>query len=175
MSRLGAVGTVLVVVLVLGLASPAGAHVEAIPAFLPANGTESLVFTVHNDIEEEMTSFAVTVPAGFAVDEVEDVEGWSASVDGPTAVWTGGTLAFQNAETFTLALEAPPEPGAVILDAEQRYSGDRALPWPVEVTVVPEDVESSTGYVWAVAALGVAVLAALGVAVVLRRRRAATP
>jgi hypothetical protein len=157
-------------VLGLALAGSADAHVDAIPAFLPASGTESLSLTVHNDIEETMTSFAVTVPPGFGVGEVGDVEGWSAAIDGRTATWAGGSLAFETAETFTLTLEAPAEPGAVTLDAEQRYPGDRSLRWPVDLTVVPADETSSSGWVWVVVAVGAGVLALAGVAILWRRR-----
>ena len=168
MRLLGALGAALV--LGLGLARTADAHVDAIPAFLPASGTESLSLTVHNDIEETMTSFAVTVPEGFGVEEVGDLEGWTATIDGSTATWAEGSLAFETAETFTLTLEAPPEPGAVTLDAEQRYPGDRSLRWPVDLTVVPGDEASSSGAVVVVVAVGAGVLVLAGVAILWRRR-----
>ena len=109
---------------------------------------------MHNDVARVMTGFDRDGAAALAIAEAGEVDGWSSSVDGPVASWDGGELAFETAEDFTLTLEAPSEPQPVTLDAEQRYPGDGALRWPVELTVVPGDEASSAGYVWVVVALG---------------------
>jgi len=157
------------VAVALVVAGPAGAHIDAVPAFLLADRTETISLTAHNDRSVPMDAFAVTASAGLRIEEVGELEGWSGSTDGTTASWTGGRVAAADAETFTVLLEAPAAPGPVSLRAEQRYPDGRTIPWPVQLTVVPADESSTDAWVYAVVAAGLA-LAAGGVALAWRRR-----
>jgi hypothetical protein len=156
----------------LVVAGPARAHIDATPAFLVVDGTETISLTAHNDRAVPMDGFAVTASAGLRIEDVGELEGWTGSTDGMTATWTGNRLAAEDAGTFSVVLEAPSAPGPVSLQAEQRYPDGGALTWPVPLTVVPADESSSTGaWVYAVVAVGL-LLAAMGVALAWRRRDA---
>jgi hypothetical protein len=155
----------------LALAGPAGAHIDATPAFIPADGIETISLVAHNDRALEMDAFAVSVSPGLRIESVGDVEGWSGSIDGSTATWTGGRLAGGEDETFNLDLEAVAEPGPVSLEVAQQYPDDRSASWPVTLTVVPAD-EASTGvWLYVVVAVGL-VLAGAGALLAWRRRDA---
>jgi hypothetical protein len=159
------------VAVALVVAGPAGAHIDAVPAFLVADATETISLTAHNDRSVAMDAFAVTASTGLRVGEVGELEGWSGSTDGKSASWTGGRLAAEDAETFTVVLEAPTAPGPVSLQVEQRYPDGRAVNWSVPLTVVPADESSSTRYVWiALLAAGLVLAALAGLA---WRRRSA--
>ena len=161
-------GVALVSVVTVMVASPAGAHIDATPAFLQAGGTETISLTAHNDRPLTMEAFAVTAPAGLRIEDISALEGWEGSIEGKTARWTGGRVAVDDAQTFSVVLEAPSEPGAVSLHAEQLYPDDRAVSWPVSLTVVPAD-ESSPTYVWVVIVGGAGLLALAGIALAWRR------
>jgi hypothetical protein len=157
------------VALVLAAAGPARAHIDATPAFLLADGTETISLTAHNDRSIAMDALSVTASAGLRIEDVGELEGWSGSTDGKTARWTGGRLAAEDAETFTVVLEAPTTPGPVSLQVEQQYPDDRAVTWSVPLTVVPADESSSDTYVW-VALLGAGLVLAAVTGLALRRR-----
>jgi hypothetical protein len=164
--------------LALVLAAPAAAHVIASPTFLPAGETQTLELSVPNERDAPMTSFVLTAPAELEVVGAEDTEGWDAAVVGQTATWSGGTLPSKLSETFGLRVQATGEPGAVELEAEQRYA-DGEVRWPVALTIVPGTADSSSGggggLVIALVAVGVVVTLAVGLVAVLARRRRAGP
>jgi hypothetical protein len=157
------------VALVLAAAGPARAHIDATPAFLLADGTETISLTAHNDRSIAMDALSVTASAGLRIEDVGELEGWSGSTDGKTARWRGGRLAAEDAETFTVVLEALTAPGPVSLQVEQQYPDDRAVTWSVPLTVVPADESSSDTYVW-VALLGAGLVLAAVTGLALRRR-----
>jgi len=161
LARARAVGLAVGVAVLAVAATPATAHVDAVPAFLPADGTETISLTAHNDRSIAMDAFAVTASAGLRVGDVGELEGWSGSTDGKTASWTGGSLAAEDAETFSVVLEAPTTPGPVSLQVEQRYPDGRAVNWSVPLTVVPADESSSKTYLWVALFAAGLVLAAL--------------
>lgn len=160
----------------LVLAAPAGAHVIASPTFLAAGETQTLELSVPNERDAPMTGFVVTVPAGLEIVSAESVEGWSATVEGQTASWSGASLPAKLSETFGLRVQATGEPGAVELDAEQRYA-DGKVRWSVALTVVPGSSSttvsasrSGSGTLVVVLA-GLGLLVAAGVAAFAWRRR----
>ena len=160
----------------LTFASTAAAHVIASPSFLPAGETETIELSVPNEREATMTGFVVTAPPEIEVVAAETVEGWASAVEGQVATWTGGSLPSRLSETFGLRIRPTGEPGAVELDAEQRYA-DGKVDWPVALTVVPGSATSTSGsrsgsapIVLALAGIGV--LVAGGVAALAWRRRA---
>jgi uncharacterized protein YcnI len=150
-------------------AAPARAHVGATPAFVPAGGADSVSLSVHNDRPVVMDGFAVAVPRGLRIEDVGTVAGWRGSFDAKTATWTAGSLPSGEAATFSVSVEATPDPGTVTLRAEQRYPDGEAVEWPVTLTIVPAD--GSSGDVWVYAVLGLGVLlATAGIVLVWQRR-----
>jgi len=142
------------------------AHLFAQPAFLAVGGKQRLVLTVHNDRDETMTAFRLTVPAGFRILGTGGDGSWNEAVEGATATWTGGSLAPNTPTTFEVDVEAAAvEPGTVELQGDQLYAGDESARWPVSLTVVPPggDADSGGGLVDGTA---IVVLAALGALVV---------
>ncbi len=157
----------------LVLAAPADAHVIPAPAFLPAGETQTLELSVPNERDATMTSFVATVPAGIEIVEAEETAGWSASVDGQVATWSGGSLPAKLAETFGLRVKPTGKPGAVELVGIQRYA-DGEVRWPVALTIVPgsatEPERGGSGVVvMVIVAVGALVTGA--VALLARRRR----
>ena len=162
-------------ILALALLVPASAdgHLSVTPTFLTAGEAQDLSLTVHNDRQETMTGFELTVPTGFSIASISTTPGWSGGVDGRTAAWTGGALPADSPVTFELAIEAPADTGPARLEGSQLYRDGEDIDWPVTMTVVPgsSDDGSFLGEPSAVA-LGLVGLLALGTAgfVVLRRR-----
>jgi hypothetical protein len=150
-------------------AGPVHAHIDATPAFLEAGSTGLISLTAHNDRRAAMDGFSIAVPAEVRIDDIGALEGWDGSVDASTATWSGGSLPADEAATFSLFVEAPPDPGTVALRAEQRYPDGEVVAWPVALTVVPGDEAASDLWVYAVVGAGF-LLAAAGVALAWRRR-----
>jgi uncharacterized protein YcnI len=154
------------------LAAPAAAHVIAQPAFLPSGSSASISFSVPNERDAPMTGFAVTAPDGLALEHAHEVDGWSESLQGSTATWTGGSLAADAEAIFGATVEAEAEPGVVQLTAEQRYDDGSVVTWPVDVTITPAEESPSQNLALAgvVGLLGLLVVVAI--AMVAWRRRA---
>jgi hypothetical protein len=146
--------------------------VTVVPPFVSANDTASLSLTGPNERDEPMTGFSVTVQGEFRIVHAHPADGWDESVQGPTATWTGGSLAPGAEATFRLELEAPSEPGAAQLEATQSYADGDAVTWDVGFTVTPASESSSQNLGWALATalIGVAALVAIGVAFLRRTR-----
>jgi hypothetical protein len=141
-----------VLLLALALAAPAGAHVDATPAFLSTNAVSTLSLTGHTDREVAMTGFSVTVPTGVRILEALPLAGWRASLDGETATWDGGNLAGAGDATFELELDVSAPAGPLELEVEQLYPEGDVVGWPVRLTVTPETVApaASARSTWAV-------------------------
>jgi hypothetical protein len=161
------------------LAGAARAHIDVFPTFVPTSGTAVLSLTAHNDRDEPMTAFAVTVPSGLRIASGEPFDDWQVRAEGATVTWSGGNVPPDDDATFDVELESSLEPGSAELAVEQLYPGNAVARWPVRLTVVPATVASSeeADYPWwAIGVLVVLALAAVAlVAVVLgamRKRRA---
>jgi hypothetical protein len=171
----GLVAAVAAAAFVLG--APARAHVIVSPTFLPVGETQTIELSVPNERDAPMTGFVVTAPAGLDVSGAESAEGWSASVEGQVATWSGGSLPAKLSVTFGLKVRANAEPGQLELQAEQRYA-DGEVRWSVALTIVPgsdatgSDSGSSGLLVGAIVAIGLFMTAAISL---LARRRRAGP
>jgi LPXTG-motif cell wall-anchored protein len=154
------------------LVAPAAAHVVASPAFLSSGATETIELSVPNERDTPMASFVVTAPAGLEIVQAEESEGWNAAVEGTTATWSGGSLPAKLSETFGLRVMAIAEPGALDLDAEQRYA-DGTVRWPVTLTIVPGTPSSDAGSssLVVVVIVGVGLLVTTAIVLLARRRR----
>jgi uncharacterized protein YcnI len=156
---------------VLLFAGPASAHVVAMPTYVPSKGSQAIVLEVPNERADPMTSFVVEVPSGIEIVHVHPASGWSASVEGSTARWTGGALPARKQVDFRLTLKADAEPGAVALGAQQLYGDGGVVTWPVSLTITPpaESPSQNLALAGVVGLIGVLVVAA--VATLAMRRR----
>ncbi len=159
---------------ILATASAALAHIGVTPGVLAAEDTSTLNLSVHNDIDRPMTGLAVTAPNGLQIRGTGTEPDWQGVVEDATATWTGGPLAPNTGKTFLLDVEvdAITQPGPVVLQAQQLYSGSGSLPWQISVTVIPAEDESQL-VTWAIVG-GVALLATAGIALLALRRRGGT-
>ncbi len=160
----------------LVLAGTVSAHVFALPPFLQSGASASIAFSGRNERAEPMTGFELTVPAGITIEHAHEIEGWDESVDGSTASWLGGPLAPDADLEVGLTLRAEVDPGAVELQAAQRYPGGEVATWPVALTITPGEESSSqnVALVGVVALIGVLTVVAL-VMLAWRRRTSTEP
>jgi uncharacterized protein YcnI len=140
------------------------------PTYVPSKGSQAIVLEAPNERPDPMTSFVVKVPAGLEIDHVHPLSGWTESVDGSTARWTGGSLPARQLADFRLTLKANAQPGAVAIDAEQLYRDGGIVSWPVSITITPATKSPSQNLALAgvVGLIGLLTVAAI---VMLARRR----
>jgi hypothetical protein len=171
---------VLASIVAIALAAPlsSSAHLWAEPAFLAVGSKQRVVLTVHNDRDEVMTGFTLTVPDGFRILGTGGADTWNEIVEGATATWAGGSLAPNTPTTFEVDLEAATvEPGTVELQGDQLYAGDESVRWPVALTVVPpggspgDDDAGGGAAIVVLSVLGALVVAMFGLVFWQRRRR----
>ena len=153
-------------------ASSALAHIGVTPGLLVVGDTQTLILSVHNDLDRPMTGLSVSAPTGVRIGLGDVADEWEAIVENETATWTGGPLAANTGTTFEveLAVDDTTPAGPVQLQAEQRYPGGGSLPWPIPVTVIPARDESSQRVTWAIAG-GLALVATAGIGLFALRRR----
>lgn len=160
----------------LVLASPAAAHVTVTPAFLAGGETTVLRFDAPNERESEpMTALAITLPAGLETNPSDQpvTDGWTLAISGNEAIWSGGSAAPGEPAVFELRVRAAGEPGAVTIEAEQRYESGASVSWTPSFTVLPAAEESPSqhlGRALIATIVGIAVVAA-GLLVLHRLRR----
>jgi uncharacterized protein YcnI len=156
---------------ILVFAGSASAHVIAMPTYIPSKGSEAIILEVPNERPDPMTSFVVNVPSGIEIEHAHPADGWSESVEGATARWTGGSLPARTQVDFRLTLKADVEPGAVALDAEQLYGDGGVVTWPVSITITPptESPSQNLALAGVVGLIGVLVVAAITMLAMRRR------
>jgi uncharacterized protein YcnI len=159
-----------VAVLALVAAPAALSHVVPTPNFVESGTTGNVSFASPNERDKPMTAFVVTVPSDLEILHAHGPDGWTATIDGPSARWTGGSLAPAADATFGLELRASGSPGNVSLEAQQRYA-DGVVRWPITLTITPAAQTPSQNFALAgaVGLIGVLVIAAVG-ALAWRRR-----
>ncbi len=159
---------------VLIAADSASAHIGVTPGLLVAGDTQTLILTVHNDLERPMTGLRLTAPRGTRI-VAGAGDAWEAVIENDTATWTGGPLPANTGTTFELevAVDGEVPVGPLRLEAEQLYPGGRSRPWPIPMTVVPARDESSQPLTWGILG-GLAVLVTAGLAFAAQRRRGGT-
>ena len=159
---------------ILASAASVSAHIGVTPGLLVLGDTQTLILTVHNDLDRPMTGLSVSAPSSMRIGLGDVGNAWEAVIDNQTATWTGGPLVGNTGTSFEveLAVEAATPVGPVQLEAKQLYPGGGSLPWPISVTVIPAPDESSQRLTWAiVGALALVATAGIGL-IALRRRRA---
>jgi len=161
--------------LAVSLPPTAMAHLTTDPSFMAAGSRERLVLTVHNDRDETMTGFRLTMPAGLRIHAAGATAGWSEAVEGLTATWRGGELDPLEPVDFEVEVEATGvRPGVVELRGDQLYADGESLTWPVPLTVVPPGGEPEGSVdaqaIVTLSLLGLLVIATFGLVVWQRRR-----
>jgi hypothetical protein len=165
----------------LGVPAAAAAHLGIDPPFLAVAAKQRFVLTVHNDRDQPMTGFRLTVPDGLRIIGTGGGSGWNETVEGAAAIFGGSTLAPNTPVDFEIDLEAVSvEPGTVELQGDQLYAADdESVTWPVSLTIVPEGASAPPEADGAFSGTSIAILGALGVlvlasfgAVLWQRRRA---
>ena len=126
----------LAVVLLVLLAAPASAHVEANPGTVEAGEGAAITFRVPNETTDaNTTSVEIFLPEGakFEFVQVKPLAGWqhteTKSGDNITAVkWSGGKIAPGEYEEFSLSF-GPVEAGTLVFKALQTYDSGEVVRW----------------------------------------------
>jgi hypothetical protein len=162
MERLLRIAVLLLAGLTLLLPASAFAHVTVTPTRVDA-GERLLTFVVPNELFEagrasRITTVAIEAPRGVRVGQVQAKGGWTSTIRGRTATWTGGSINFGHYDTFGLLVEVPRGPG-LIFRALERFKSPRGhverYPVPLSVDVAAVSAPGSRGL--AIASLIVAV------------------
>jgi uncharacterized protein YcnI len=155
------------------LAAPAAsAHPTVVPTSVTAGQRGTVTFVAPNERQVRQTGFAVTVAPELEIVAAADSDvGWSGSVRGSTATWSGCCVPPGDVASFSLELQAADAPGDVRLEL---YPNGERVRWPLTVTVLPAREESSSALtVLLVAGIGLVVTVGLVVLLWLRRAPAA--
>ena len=154
MVRRLAIVLVISVVVVLGAAMPAWAHVAITPSEAPAASDATLAFQVPNECDGTTTKFEVHFPEGndevIASADVLPVSGWTAKVNSQnittpvtndegesfdsrvtSIVWTadGAGIAAEQFQAFTIRVGLPNKEGDLLFPATQSCSDGKTLQW----------------------------------------------
>ena len=105
----------------------------------------------------------MTAPRGLTIEHAHPVEGWTGTVEGDTATWSGGSLSSAVVATFGVTLKANAKPGLIELRTEQRYADHGVVEWPVVLTITPavESPSQNLALEGIVGLIGVLVVAAI--------------
>jgi uncharacterized protein YcnI len=107
-------------VLVLGVAAPAWAHIEPTVEEAPAGGFVTFALTVPHGCDDDSgtTKLEVQMPEGIEEVTPQFIEGWEASVedgtDGLVVTWEGGPLPHDQFLQFGLSLQMPDAEGETV-------------------------------------------------------------
>jgi hypothetical protein len=158
--------------------APAQAHVVPWPVAVPQGEAVDVALSGRNERERPMVEFSVTAPAGVTLEHAHPHDGWTERITGSTATWSGGSLPYDRDLDVLLTVRAAVAPGRLELRAEQRYADGGTVRWPVSLTVVPGEGDTSGNMAvrdivigGGVALVGLLLVAAL--ALLSRRRRGA--
>jgi hypothetical protein len=119
-----------------------------------------------------MTVFSIAAPPGLAIEHAHVVEGWTETVEGSTATWTGGSLAPETEIAFGATIAAEAEPGFVEVVARQRYADGGVVRWSVPITITPAEESPSQNLALAAVIALIGALLVVAVAMLAWRRRA---
>lgn len=99
----------------VGLALPAGAHVEPTATEVPAGSAATVEFTVQHGCEGSPTvKVEFQVPSEITDPQPVAKDGWEGSVDGQVVTYEGGPLDADVEAEFGVAFSAPATPGVTL-------------------------------------------------------------
>lgn len=114
--------------LVVALASPASAHVEADPQTVPAGESATIELVVGHGCDGlDTTGLQIQIPEGLDV-EPEAPEGWSVTVEERVIAFEGGPLDDHDPLGFPLTFTAPDEAGTLSFPTVQ-LCGEESASW----------------------------------------------
>jgi len=145
------------------------------PTYVATGSSQVIVFSVPNERQRPMTSFAISLPKGLEIEHVHPVDGWTEQSTASTATWTGGSLAPRAVVPFQATLKATAEPGLLDVQAEQRYPDGGIVSWPVELSILPAKASPSQNLALAGVVGLIGVLLVVAVAMLAWRRRSLPP
>jgi uncharacterized protein YcnI len=131
----------LVLVVLVGTALPAGAHVDIDPAEAVAGSTTTVTFSFqHGKDGTATTGLEVKLPEGASVVDVPDVEGWTSDVDEGEGIitWLGGPVPDGVRAELPVVVQMPATPGVVLFPTVQITEGGE-LAWIAEGEGESED------------------------------------
>ena len=113
-ARLTALGTAALCVSMFVGAGTAFAHVDADPVAVQAGTSATVGFTVLHGCESSPTiELDFKIPSGVTDIKPVDKAGWTGAVSGETVTFTGGPLAADVEETFSMTFTAPAAAGTI--------------------------------------------------------------
>jgi periplasmic copper chaperone A len=113
--RFVALGVTGVFGVLLGVASPAAAHIDPEPPAAQAGARLEVGFTVEHGCDGSPTvQLDMRLPEGVNDPEPAAPSGWSASIDGDVVTFVGGPLPDDQPLTFPITVTLPPTDGATI-------------------------------------------------------------
>jgi uncharacterized protein YcnI len=137
------------VVLLIGLAAPAAAHVTPTPSEAPAGGFAAITFRVGHGCEGEggdTEKVEIQMPEGVESATPQAIPGWAASVDdsGPVVVtFEGGPLPHDEYLEFGVSLQLPDTPGeSAMFPVIQSCVSGEEIAWTEETVEGEEEPES---------------------------------
>lgn len=114
LGRLASISTITIIAL-LGGASTAFAHITPDPAEAPAGSQQRIGFTVEHGCDTSPTiQVDMQMPEGVTGVSPEPPDGWTGDVADDVVTFTGGPLAADVEETFTIVATLPPTPDVTI-------------------------------------------------------------
>ncbi len=148
----------------------AGAHVAATPTFVASEGSSSIAFAGPNERAAPMTGFSITVPSGLRIEHAHEVEGWTESIEGSTATWSGSSLGPEAVTAFGATIGADTEPGVVDVIARQLYADGNDVRWTVPITIAPPEKTPAQNLALAGVVAFIGVLLVVAIAMLAWRR-----
>jgi uncharacterized protein YcnI len=157
----------------LAAASTAVGHVTIAPPFVELGEQSELTFETPNErAPRSTTALELVAPPGVELASAPAPEGWSLTLAGTTARWSGGTIESEDVAAFPLLVTARNGTGTEVFRARQRYDDGAVVRWTARLTVVPASAgepDQQLGRAFVAAAAGLVVL--VGSLVVVRRLR----
>jgi uncharacterized protein YcnI len=114
---------------------PALAHISVLPAEAPAGGFTAYTFRMPNEKNVANTSLRVEFPPDMVVSRFMPKPGWEREVlrDNNQRIvgvsWTGGSLAPDEFDEFSIVARNPRQPGTVAFKAYQGYADGTVVEW----------------------------------------------
>ena len=122
-------------VLVLIAVAPAAAHVIPQPAYLTPGEHTTIAFAAPSERPpHRLVGLTITAPAGIELANARAPRGWTLSIAGRTATWSGTTAP---QDPFRILTSTSLAPGNVRFHAVQRYDDGGLVRWNVAFTILP--------------------------------------
>ena len=128
----------LATVAALVLPTLAAAHVTVAPPFVNAGVETEIALQTPNERAPHATvSLSTTAPPGVRIVSASAPPGWSASVSGSTATWTGGRIEGNQVVAFRIRIDPLVPAGTVKFTSVQGYDDAETVRWKVDLSVLP--------------------------------------